>query len=214
MTVIHYRPARLGFTALTCALGAAALVWFAYGGGAGAFPLAGAAILAYLAFVNGRAALGGQPAVRFDEHGVTVSTLHRSTNLRWDDIRDIRTQSLTLRYMGIIPISRQDFVTFVTTGGPFSSKSLKLAGNQLELPAGGIIGLHATLCGFLQKGAPQPQPAPVPVAEVSEPGAGFDPDAAIARYLAKKQAEAEAGPAAPASPFATAPRPVFGRRQA
>ena len=214
MTVIHYRPAKLGFTALICALGAAALAWFAFGGRAGVFPLAGAAILAYLAFVNGRAALGGQPALRFDEHGVSVSMLTKTTNLRWDDIRDIRTQSLTLRYMGIIPVSRQDFITFVTKGGPFSSKSLKLAGSALELPAGGIMGLHRALCDFLGDGATKTVPAAAVAASPAEEGGTFDPDAAIARYLANKQAQAEASGAAPATPFATAPRPVFGRRQA
>ena len=209
MTVIHYRPAKLGFSALVCALLAVLAAWVAWGRGGGAVPLVGAAVLGYLAFVNGRAALGGQPALRFDEHGVQISTLHRSTSLRWDEIRDIRSQSLTLRYMGIIPVSRQDFLTFVTKGGPLSSKSVKLAASQMELPAGGVIGLHHMLCGFLgnQVAASAAPVAPAPV----EQGAGFDPDAAIARYLANKQAQADAPPA---SPFTTAPRPVFGRRQA
>lgn len=214
MTVIHYRPARLGFTALICALVAALGLWFAASGSAGIVSLLAAAIPGYLAFVNGRAALGANPALRFDEHGVSVSTLTKTTNLRWDEIRDIRTQSLTLRYMGIIPVSRQDFITFVTKGGPFSSKSLKLAGAQLELPARGILGLHRSLCAFLGDGLTTASPATAAAPAPAEEGGTFDPDAAIARYLAAKQAEAEAAGAAPASPFVSAPRPVFGRRQA
>ncbi len=168
-------------------------------------------MLGSLAFVTGRAALGGQPALRFDEHGVQISTLHRSTSLRWDEIRDIRSQSLTLRYMGIIPVSRQDFLTFVTKGGPLSSKSVKLAASQMELPAGGVNGLHQMLCRFLGDQSATPRPAVATVAEAAADGAAFDPDAAIARYLAAKKAEAEASPA-PA--FTPPPRPVFGRRQA
>ncbi|MFL6734141.1 MAG: hypothetical protein ACJ8EY_05550 [Sphingomicrobium sp.] len=213
MTVIHYRLAKLGFTALICATGAAVLAYVAALGQAGIFALGGAGALAYVAFLNGRGALGGQPALRWDEHGVSISTLYRSTTLRWDELRDIRTQSLTLRYMGIIPVSRQDFLTFITTGGPFSSKTLKLAGSQLELPAGGIAGVHSALCAFLSNGAVRPAaPAVERPSSETEMG-GFDPDAAIARYLASKQAESAV--AAPSeSPFASAPRPVFGRRQA
>jgi hypothetical protein len=216
MTVIHYRPAKLGFSALGCALVAAFLLWTELNadGEADVLWLAAAAVLGYLAFANGRAALGGQPALRFDEQGVQISTLHRSISLRWDEIFDVRIQSFTLRYMWIIPVSRQDFLAFVTKGGPLSSKTYKLAASQLELPAGGVFGLRHTLCGIV--GEQAATSALAPAASVPQPsaaaaeGAAFDPDAAIARYLANKQAREEASPA---SASTQPPRPVFGRRQ-
>ncbi len=63
---------------------------------------------------------------------------------------------------------------------------------------------------FSRAGSPAPQAAGG--AADADDGSGFDADAALARYMARKAAQAEGQATAPAPFDAAAPRPSFGRK--
>ena len=109
----------------------------------------------------------------------------------------------------------------------FGAKRLRLSANAIELPPGGAVALVALLqaahvaavgvTGVAMKGAGENGWGAAPVRPTPEQQAGFDPDAALARYMARK-AEGEPEPMAEVSPIAAPAasamqaRPAFGRK--
>jgi hypothetical protein len=228
MRSFYYRPGKTAFFALL--LGGVGLffgkTWLAVGGFMPmllmAIMLAGAAKLAF-------DAMSRDPAVRFDEHNLWVRKgLGGMHQVPWRDVHHIGLKVITIRYGGIIPVGRTEHVVVTCNGGTLGTRRLRLATSTMELPPGGGSGL----VHVLQKA----HEASVGVAAAAMAGAGsvgwgvdrtlkaapeesqetFDADAALARYLAQKEAAAKSrsAPAAPAP--AVQPhmpqRPVFGRR--
>ena len=172
-------------------------------------------------------ALNGDPALKFDDHHIWVRTTFGGLQeVSWRDVQHIALEVMVMRYFGMIPVGRNEILCITTSGGPFGTRRFRLAAGTLELPPGGATGLMHLLhqaqteanAGPRAGGAAGLVPGASAVAEpVAESSSGFDPDAAVARYLAAKQAQqAEQAEQrdAPAGlgPRPIAPRPVFGRR--
>ena len=206
MTKINFRPGKLAFGAMASGLAAALMGWSWSGDGSWLMGL-GAIGSGCLAGAMARCALGDRPALLFDESGITINTLYRGRTLRWDEVRDIVIERTTVRYMFIITVAKKEFVSIRTKGGALSGANYKLSASLIELPAGGVMELHSRLCAAMAAAGSSPA-AQATYAPASDTGSGFDPDAAIARYLAAKQAE----PAPAPSPSPGPARPVFGRR--
>lgn len=227
MRKFHYRAGRNAMLALfmgALTIGCAAL-WWRNGGflSLGGFLLFGAA-----AVKGASDAMSGEPALAFGDEGIRVRTTTGVQKVAWKEVQSIGLEVFTVRYWGIIPIAKHENLVVKCDGGLFGTKRLRLAANAIELPAGGSAALVAMLqaahvaavgvAGVAMKGAGEngwgaaPQrPAP------EQQSAGFDPDAALARYMARKaegdpeQTPAVAQIAAPAAP-AVAARPAFGRK--
>lgn len=213
MTTIRFRPAKLAMASLGCALAA---LWFGSSlfGEVGWFDALATAFFGYLTIAMGRCALGDRPALRFDEHGITINTYQRSATLRWDEVRDIVVERVTMRLLYLIPVSAKEHIAISTRGGALSGKRYRLAGSLIELPTGGIGALHSMLSAAKLAATSNANASPASVPS-SEGGSDFDPDAAIARYLAAKKAGLvePVGNAITAPPVVQPPqRLTFGRR--
>jgi hypothetical protein len=169
-------------------------------------------------------ALSSEPAIKFDRDSLWVRTaLGGVKQIPWREVHQIALEVLTLRYFGVIPVSRTETLCIACEGGVFGARRLRVAASALALPAGGA----AELVLILQQGHVEA----VGVAGVAMAGAGsrgwgiepaaaavdhsqseFDPDAAVARYLASKQAGAEATPAPEVHQPPIPQRPLFGRK--
>jgi hypothetical protein len=168
--------------------------------------------------------------VKFDNERLWVRTMFGTQAILWSKVYGIALQVVTIRYWGIIPIGRKETLCVAVEGGPFGARRLRVAASTIELPAGGAPELvqilrHAQLsavgpAGVAMAGADRtgwgvPSKSVVERDETAK--SGFDADAAIARYLASKDAAQNAMAAPlPKAPAAAAAqqRPVFGRRQA
>ena len=213
MNKVDYCHKRLMRNLVLCAGGGPLAIYFlpgAIGWVAGAFCLAGAALF-------GAKAFGDPSAVLWDQRGLTFISLTGRNSVEWREVERIDVQRMTQYMLGIVPVNRWDFLIVKTRGGFLASKKYRINATLLDLP-GGSSGLADTLARAQQAaltGAAIPA-APVTAALSAvprEPAAAerseFDPDAAIARYLARKAAEGgSAAEAAPAAPV----RPVFGRK--
>lgn len=205
MHKINYRPGKLMLSAAASLLIA---LWLGYGWSSdeSIVWIVGAAVFAYLAFASIRTAIGDRPAIAYDARRVIINTLHRSTKHDWHEIGDVALERQTTRYFGIIPGSKKDFLCVRMGGG--SSRTYRINAALVELPIGGVEALHRELAALRLAAVGAAGTAP---ASESAPAASFDADAAIARYLATKQAEP--APVEPPAPAFRAPqRPTFGRR--
>lgn len=205
MHKVNYRPGKLMLSAAASLLIA---LWLGYGWSPddNIVWIAGAALFAYLAFASIRTAIGDRPAIAYDARQVIINTLHRSTKHDWQEVGDVAIERQTTRYFGIIPGSKKDFLCIRIGGG--SSRTYRINAALVDLPRGGIEGLHRELAAIRLAAVDAVGSA---LASDGAPASSFDADAAIARYLAAKQAEpASAKPPAPA--FRAPQRPTFGRR--
>lgn len=206
MHKINYRPGKLMLSAAASLLIA---LWLGYGWSSADSILwvVGAAVFAYLAFASIRTAIGDRPAIAYDARQVIINTVHRSTKHDWSQVADVGLERQTTRYFGIIPGSKKDLLCVRIGAG--SSRTYRIDAALVELPVGGLEALHRDLAavrvaavGVSKSAVAGDDPAP----------SSFDADAAIARYLAAKQAEPVAPPAPAAPTFRSPPRPTFGRR--
>jgi hypothetical protein len=211
------------------ALGAATMVAFGLGAGKLWFDRGGIMLLAFtLLMVIGAAkavldALSSEPALRFDRHSVWVRKAWGGlVEVPWRDVHDISLKVRTVRYMGIIPVSRTAYVTITCEGGLFGARRLRLSTiglgmnpaqaadlvavlKQAHVDAVGEAGAAMAAAGGHGWGLAPPRPLVEPA------GATFDADAALARYqAAQRQDQVELLPSA-ARP-AMLQRPTFGRR--
>lgn len=175
---------------------------------------AGAAKCAYDAITDA-------PALMWDASGVSIRRGFRGTTVvPWRMVQGIGLEVQTMRYMMVIPVARHEYLTIHAVGGISGTRSLQLPAAMLRLAPGGLPGLIQQLSAAhvaALQGAPDVSWREGGPKLASEPEApGFDPDAALARYLARKEAGAApelplAAMAAPAPTPAPA-RPVFGRK--
>ena len=192
----------------------------------------GAAGLAANALRSGRAPL------RFDREQVEINSLWRSASVSWGEIQDIRLEYRTVR-VNFIPVYRIADLVIAAEGGMFGSRRHRVPLNMMAAPGGAgavVSALRAMRIAVLGEVAVAMRDAPgnhgwgaqaKRTAALAAVENGFDPDEAIARYLAEKSAAGANAPivapaattapenslAAAAAPART-PRPVFGRRTA
>ena len=211
MRKVNYRPGKLLLSAIVSLLVAA---WF----GVGWTPensvlwLMAAAIFAYFAFASLRTAIGDRPALAYDERGITINSLHRSGRYSWYEIGDLLIERMAVRYFGIIPGSNKDFLCVRIDRANGTGRLYRINARLVELPTGGLVALHGQLAAARLAAVANGANALATQSVEGGEGSVFDPDAAIARYLAAKQASAPAAETSPAPTFRTAPRPTFGRR--
>ena len=161
------------------------------------------------------------PVLRYDRQSLWVRTTFGAVEeIPWRNVHGISLNVLTMKYMGFIPLNKTEFLEIRCEGGAFATRRLRVSIDAMDLPPGGAKELTLTLqaahvdavgaAGVAMAGAgDRGWGVDLPAANQ---GPQFDPDAAIARYLAAKN-ESEPGAIAPAPARpAIAQRPVFGRR--
>ena len=76
-----------------------------------------------------------EPALRFDRHSIWVRKIWGGlpSEVPWRDVHDIGLKVHTVRYMGVIPVSRTAYVTIACEGGLFGARRLRLATSALGL---------------------------------------------------------------------------------
>jgi hypothetical protein len=230
MKKIYYRSGKTAFAALGAGGLAILCAWFWIDDGSTKMGLA-ALFFGALAVLGTRKAFSGRPALQYNDQELVIDKFFGPVNLKWRQVQRIMIEQITLRYMGIIPVSKQQFLVIRGDGGLFGSTNHRIAASAITLPPGGIAELCAVLtmvhvaavghAGVVMKGAgsngwgADSSPAPAPIQREDPEGAAFDADAAIARYLAQKQTvEACTGtPQQAHAPMAVRPpRPTFGRK--
>lgn len=164
-------------------------------------------------------AISDEPALKFDGRAVWIRTFWGSVEeVPWRNVLDISSKVYTMRRAGIVPVGRTTYITVTCEGGLFGAKRLRVSTTALGMSPAQTDKLVADL--------EQARQAAVGAAGVAMAGAGsrgwgvdlgaggsgFDPDAALARYLSSKQEHDEPGLARQSAfPRATQPR-TFGRR--
>jgi hypothetical protein len=222
MRSFYYRFGRNAFYALL--LGACALLsgmlWLDKGG---SLELAIAVLTAAGAGKLAFNAASQTPALQYDRQSLRIAKAWGGVEeVPWKDVHHIAGKVWTTRYMGIIPVSRSAYITITCEGGLLGTRRFRVSTTalgmslaqsaaleadlkQAHVDAVGTAGVAMAGAGARGWGAHSTSSEPG-----EEQGGGFDPDAALARYLASKEAEQVAAPGAarPAMPQ----RPVFGRR--
>ena len=227
MRKFHFRPGRnaalalfMGALAVVCAA-----IWWRSGGWVA---LGGFLLFGFVAAKGATDAMSSEPALAFGDEGLRVRTTSGVQKVAWREVQGISLEVFTVRYWGIIPIAKQENLVIRCDGGLLGTRRLRLAMATMELPAGGsaevVALLHAAhvaavgeagvaMAGAGERGwgvAPANKPA-------EETGTSFDPDAALARYMARKASEGQpAEPSAPETmPVASPAMPAragFGRK--
>ncbi len=213
MTTVYYRPGRLAMWALLWGLGGSYLLFGQSDDGSMLDTITGIVLLA-MAACAGFAGMDSRPALAGDANEITIRTMFARRTVRWSELLLVTIERRNLRLWGIVPIMRRDYLSFMVQGGAFGSKRMRLLGSWLVLPPGGLSQLRETILEARGAAGTSPSRA-IETHDGAEDGNGFDPDAAIARYLAAKATEPAASPGSVVAPtpFAPArPRPSFGRR--
>ena len=229
MQSFYFRPGKNAILAI--GMGALALscgwLWWSNGG---LFTLGGMLLFGAATIKAGHNALNSDPALRVEADKVTIRTTFGQEVVRWREVQHITLETLTTRVFGIIPVGRTEIICIAANGGLTGTRRLRVAAGAIDLPLGGAAGLlhvlqsaqvaavgveGAVMAGAGPCGWGVGPAASAESADEEGTSSGFDPDAAIARYLAAKNASGEAPPAKPiAPPFGGMPRPTFGRRTA
>ena len=212
------------------ALGAATLAAFSIGSGKLWYDHGGIVLLIFTIVTlvgmvkTALDALSSEPALKFDRHSLWVRKtwgggLHE---VSWRDVHDIGLKVHTVRYMGIVPVSRTAYVTITCEGGLFGARRLRLSTSGLGLNPAQSADLVAVLkqahvdavgeaaaamaaAGGHGWGIAPPKPQP------EAPGT-FDADAALAHYQASQRHGAQPEPASAAARRMMPQRATFGRR--
>lgn len=222
MVLVKYSQGKLLRVAITCGLFTALFVllfvsrtlltysfgwWRLFGTGFGHYVLAPALIVCLGIFCWRTASLsaGNLLALRATPNEIYVTTLWRTVRIAWSDLESVRMERLGIGW----GIQGQ---LLLRTG----SDTVRLPLRLTDTPGARGGELVAKLEELRDKALKRPR-APV-TAAVADEGGAFDADAAIARYLARKQAartveEADQGIGAQPAPLVPA-RPVFGRKGA
>jgi hypothetical protein len=172
-------------------------------------------------------AISRDPALKFDQHTIWIKkTWGGVAEVPWREVHDISAKVFTWRYMGVVPVSKTTYITVTFEGGLTGARRLRVSASALglsvaqtaelllllkkaHLDAVGETGVAMAAAGKHGWGV-----GPSKTADGPEESSGFDADAALARYLASKQAanEVQAAPVAAAVHPLMPQRPVFGRK--
>lgn len=219
MHSFYYRPGKNAFLAVGMAASALLCGWLRWSNGSW-LGLGGMMLFGAGSAKAAHNALNSEPALRLDADNLTVRTTFGSADVLWRDVLGITLETLTYRYYGFIPMGRVEILCIAASGGLTGTRRLRVSASAIELPPGGAAGLlmlvqAAHLAAVGETGAAMAGAGPRGWGVGPENSSGFDPDAAIARYLAAKNENAEtAQPALPARAPAIPQRPTFGRRTA
>lgn len=214
MTRVHYKPGRMAMWALIWGV-SGGFTLFARSDESSMLDTATGVVLLAMGAFAGYAGVDSRPALATDANGLTVRTLFARRTIRWSELLVVQIERRHLRLLGIVPIARREYLSFLAQGGAIGSKRMRLLGSWLALPPGGLGHLRDTI--LAARGAAGTVPATLRSApDAPQNGSEFDPDAAIARYLSAKAAEpAASSPAPTVAPTLAKPgpsRPNFGRR--
>lgn len=157
-------------------------------------------------------ALGDLKAVEYDERQITLHALGRTRKLNWREVTAIEVQTLTQSVLGVIPVDRQHSIRISHSGGMVGTARILIPFNVLADDKATVVARLADMERLRSgRGQPLPRTAPPALDDEAEPS-DFDADAVMARYLAQREAEAQAdAAAAPRMP----PRVAgFGRKRA
>jgi hypothetical protein len=175
----------------------------------------GAAKLGYDAFNR-------TPAIKFDRDRLWVrKTMGDVAEIPWRDVHEIKLMVFTMKYAGVIPVGKTEYIEIACDGGLFGAQRFRVPTTTMRLPPGGAQELTLILqaahveavgvAGVAMAGA-GPRGWGVDTSAKEEPASGFDADAALARYLASKEAASPTQPSPAPARMAMPQRPVFGRK--
>lgn len=218
MKTVDYSKANLIKTAFGCpALAIAGLACIAWTGPfVSAILLIGAAALLASGVQGARKLWGDPTALRYDGDRLTIITMWSQTAVPWTQVHEIGTSTLsTYGFYGLIRIARTNYLTIKVGGGMFGKK-YRLLSDMFDLDKAGFAALLDDLvaCQRAALGAPlrsQPAAASKPVWVGDAPQVDvFDPDAALAKYLSRRDTQGQEKADAETAPM---PMPAFGRRR-
>lgn len=223
MRTVHYSSGRLLAGAMAAMFGIAVGVMCLDGHGkVYAAALLLLAVCPVLLIGTVKALWGDRTALSWDERWLEVTTLWRHRRFRWSEVSWVGTTVVTSRaFFGLIKTGQSESLTIKVGDGVFSARKYNLSRTFLDLTEqqfrelladltltrGGVVEAARPYCASTAEPSAVPAYAMTPAH--SDDGSEFDPDAALAQYLAKKQmAEAVRGP----SPVRTAPAPQLNGR--
>ena len=221
MRVYAYRPdkAAMGSAFLAAFAIASYKLWASSGSIIvfifGLMMAAGAAKLAYDAF-------NSTAAIKFDGHSLWVrKSMGAVAEIPWRDVHSIKLMVFTMRYAGVVPVGRHEYLEIACEGGMFGAQRFRVSTETMRLPGGGAAEVALTLqaahlaavgeAGVAMAGAGK-RGWGVDLARDNESASDFDADAALARYLASKEPEARQMASPSPAPMAVPQRPMFGRK--
>lgn len=180
--------------------------WDSFGGDLGHYfvsPIA-IAVCAVFGWLAAARLIGGRVAVECLPEELRVTTLWGRTRIRWADLGHVYLVKKRRKFLFV----QHQLVFHFVGKGLLGAKRLRLPVDATELHRKRFEEYREGILAYKRKAADGPAVQSVGVAAS---GGDFDPDAALARYLARK---AEAVSAAPPPPVSAAGRakPVFGRR--
>jgi hypothetical protein len=219
VNTVHYSKSKLMLIGIGCPI----LALFALSaiGGTKGFVVFLLGISALFLFLVGPFALlksaGDRVALRSDTNGLHVATLWTQRTVPWSEIAEIGIERLSFyTFFGLIKTSSTDYLVVKRAGGLFGGKKVRVVSGLLELGQGGLPALVEELNASRRSGATGAASDAISgygeIARPRDPLEGaprsseFDPDAAIARYLANRSQPAPAPAPVPAA------RPAFGRK--
>src|SRR6185295_9037563 len=131
------------------ALGAATLAAFAIGLGKLWYDHGGVILLVFtIVMIAGAAkttldAMSSDPAIKYDRNSIWVRKAWGGglNEVPWRDVHDIDLKVHTVRYMGIVPVSRTAYITVTCEGGWFGARRPRLATSALGLSPAQSAGL-------------------------------------------------------------------------
>lgn len=228
MVLARYsRPKLLLAAALLAAL-SIACAWMAFGNGNNSLGIRMSATLSqiflpvlFIALAAMAAkifsmAFGSLVALEHSAAGLVAHTNWSRHVVPWNDYAGIAVEGWSYR-AGLIPVGKVNYLLIhQRTGGLLGDKKLRLTLGFMELDKHQVAALGARIDEIARKGGAMPAQsgaAAQPVIQDSGPkteDSGFDPDAAIARYMASRAAQPplETSAQIPVAPA----RPAFGRK--
>ncbi|MBX9665043.1 hypothetical protein [Novosphingobium sp.] len=169
-------------------------------------------------------------AIEYDERQIHLHPLGASRRLNWREVTGIEVHTLTQYIYGFIPVNRQHSIRITHSGGVLGKAKITIPFNLLAMDKATVIARLADMeklrggDGFvggaarvskaaLTQAMNAPREAP---REVEEPVSDFDADAVMARYMARREAEAAAVTRAEEAARPQMPPRVagFGRKRA
>lgn len=158
-------------------------------------------------------AMSDAPAIAWDSSGLKARGQFGGTKVvPWRLVMSIGMETQVARYL-FVKVAKYDYLVIERIGG----RRIKFADVVLQLPPGGMRALVEELAivrARAMSGAPEVDwraDGPRLASEQAQV-ADFDPDAALARYLARKGEGVGERPTSPPPAPAIPARPVFGRR--
>jgi hypothetical protein len=183
--------------------------WDSFGGDLGHYVISPIFIVtsAVFGWLAASRLISGRNAVECLPDEVRVTTFWGRTRIRWDDLGHVYLVKKRRQWVWV-----QHLLVFHVVGkGLFGTKRLKLPLDATELHRNRYEEFRLAILAHKREGADRRASAVPAVPAAGATGEGFDPDAALARYLARKAREQPVAEPAP-PPRAVPARPVFGRK--